>query len=197
MTSILPPGLEGNLVEYVQGGVGDWLPFDQKRFYTNAFIIQDDKVLLGLKKRGFGINKYNGFGGKVEPGETLTEAAIRELKEEAGIDAPLEHTGSLLFMTKGAGWAFQIEIFSAHSYSGTPTESDEMRPEWFSFASPVSDADAIVPPIPYETMWDGDIHWLPLLIQGQKFVGRIDSVMQDDGTFAMTRHWFGTVVSNN
>ncbi|KAG2752263.1 hypothetical protein P692DRAFT_201838554 [Suillus brevipes Sb2] len=197
MTSILPPGLEGNLVEYVQGGVGDWLPFDQKRFYTNAFIIQDEKVLLGLKKRGFGINKYNGFGGKVELGETLTEAAIRELKEEAGIDAPLEHTGSLLFMTKGAGWAFQIEIFSAHSYSGTPTESDEMRPEWFSFASPVSDADAIVPPIPYETMWDGDIHWLPLLIQGQKFVGRIDSVMQDDGEFAMTRHWFGTVVSNN
>jgi hypothetical protein len=82
------------------------------------------------------------------------------------------------------------------SRTGGP-RSDEMRPEWFSFASPVSDADAIVPPIPYETMWDGDIHWLPLLIQGQKFVGRIDSVMQDDGEFAMTRHWFGTVVSNN
>jgi hypothetical protein len=48
MSSILPPGLEGNLVEYVQGGVGDWLPFDQKRFYTNAFIIQDDKVCTSI-----------------------------------------------------------------------------------------------------------------------------------------------------
>ncbi|KAG1804259.1 NUDIX hydrolase domain-like protein [Suillus subaureus] len=198
MTSILPPGLEGNLVEHVQGGVGDWLPFDQKRFYTNAFIIQDDKILLGFKKRGFGINKYNGFGGKVEPGETLTEAAMRELKEEAGIDAPLEHAGSLLFMAKGVEWAFQIEIFSARTYSGTPTESDEMRPEWFSIASPTaSDADAIVPPIPYKTMWDGDDRWLPLIVQGRKFVGRVDSVMQDDGEFVMARHWFGTVISDN
>lgn len=195
---MLPPGLEGNLVEYVQGGVGDWLPFDQKRFYTNAFIIQNDKILLGFKKRGFGINKYNGFGGKVEPGETFTEAAMRELKEEAGIDAPLEHAGSLLFMAKGIEWAFQIEIFSARTYSGTPTESDEMRPEWFSITpSAASDANAIVSPIPYESMWDGDDRWLPLIVQGQKFVGRVDSAMQDDGKFTMTRHWFGTVISDN
>ncbi|KAG1904039.1 NUDIX hydrolase domain-like protein [Suillus fuscotomentosus] len=198
MTSGLPPGLEGNLAEYVQGGVADWLPFDHKRFYTNAFIIQGDKILLGLKKRGFGINKYNGFGGKVEPGETLAEAAMRELKEEAGIDAPLEHAGSLLFVTNAVGWAFQIEIFSARSYSGTPTESDEMQPKWFSFESPAtSDADAILPPIPYEMMWDGDAHWLPLLVQGRKFVGRIDSVTQDDGEFAMTKHWFSTVISDD
>lgn len=44
MTSAPPPGLEGNLAEYVRGGEGDWLPVDQKRFYTNAFVIHDDKV---------------------------------------------------------------------------------------------------------------------------------------------------------
>ncbi|KAJ8596774.1 hypothetical protein M405DRAFT_725509 [Rhizopogon salebrosus TDB-379] len=204
MTSALPPGLEGNLVEYVRGGEGDWLPFDEKRFYTNAFVIQDDKILLGLKKRGFGVNKYNGFGGKVEPGETPAEAAMRELKEEACIIAPLEHAGSLLFMTKDAAWAFQIEIFSARSYSGIPTEqvlfcrTDEMRPEWFSFTSTVhgvSDTNAHVLPIPYEKMWDDDVYWLPLLVQGQKFVGRADFLMEGD-KFRMTRYWFGTIASH-
>ena len=30
--------------------------------------------------------KWNGFGGKVEAGEDILEAAIREVKEECGID---------------------------------------------------------------------------------------------------------------
>lgn len=38
-------------------------------------------VLLGWKKRGFGAFRYNGFGGKVEPGETVAAAAARELLE--------------------------------------------------------------------------------------------------------------------
>lgn len=36
-----------------------------------------DKVLLGFKKRGFGVNKWNGFGGKVNPNESICEAAVR------------------------------------------------------------------------------------------------------------------------
>lgn len=38
------------------------------------------QLLLGYKKRGFGKDMYNGFGGKVEPGESVSEAAHRELK---------------------------------------------------------------------------------------------------------------------
>ena len=44
-------------------------------------------VLLGQRKRGH-VNmrgKWNGFGGKVESGEDILEAAIREVKEECGI----------------------------------------------------------------------------------------------------------------
>jgi 8-oxo-dGTP diphosphatase/2-hydroxy-dATP diphosphatase len=141
MTSILPPGLEGNLVEYVQGGVGDWLPFDQKRFYTNAFIIQDDKVCTSITPSNYPrsntplnasgpsrfeetwiwhqqvsklpdirhndrvildpaiTNRYNGFGGKVEPGETLTEAAIRELKV-----IQLHYKCQILTIDSGRSW---------------------------------------------------------------------------------------------
>ena len=45
------------------------------------------EVLLGMKKRGFGLGKWNGFGGKVEPGETVPAAALRELEEEACVTA--------------------------------------------------------------------------------------------------------------
>jgi 8-oxo-dGTP pyrophosphatase MutT (NUDIX family) len=42
-----------------------------------------------MKKRGFGNGKYNGFGGKVENGETIQQAAIRETIEESGL-TPLD-----------------------------------------------------------------------------------------------------------
>lgn len=41
----IPPGLDGNLVEFVKGGDEfEWQPFSETRFYTNAFVISDDKV---------------------------------------------------------------------------------------------------------------------------------------------------------
>ena len=52
---------------------------------TLCFVRKDDKILLGMKKRGFGKGKYNGFGGKKEDNETIHDAAIRELREESGI----------------------------------------------------------------------------------------------------------------
>jgi len=34
---------------------------------------QDGRILLGRKKRGMGFGKWNGFGGKIEAGETMRE----------------------------------------------------------------------------------------------------------------------------
>lgn len=48
-----------------------------KKLYTLAFIRRGNQVLLGLKKRGFGEGKWNGFGGKLNPNETLADAAQR------------------------------------------------------------------------------------------------------------------------
>jgi 8-oxo-dGTP diphosphatase/2-hydroxy-dATP diphosphatase len=61
-------------------------------------IYQPPKVLLGKKKRGFGTGRWNGFGGKVEEGETIEESAKRETREEAGIDvSDLEKVGIIEF----------------------------------------------------------------------------------------------------
>mmetsp|Transcript_8652 Transcript_8652/g.23271 ORF Transcript_8652/g.23271 Transcript_8652/m.23271 type:complete len:165 (-) Transcript_8652:2536-3030(-) len=117
--------------------------------------------LLGMKKRGFGEGKYNGFGGKVEKGETIRAAAVRELKEEAGIEAK--------DMTKKGFIHFTFEdtpdlIIDVHVYSGEivgePVESDEMRPQYFHEKE-----------FPFEKMWEDDRYWLPLFFQGKSFEG--------------------------
>ena len=56
------------------------------------FILRDRQVLLGLKKRGFGKGKWNGFGGKVEVEETMLESVLRELEEESGLTAEIDGT---------------------------------------------------------------------------------------------------------
>lgn len=42
----------------------------------------DGKLLLGRKLRGFGEGFWNGFGGKVGHGESIVEAAVREVRWE-------------------------------------------------------------------------------------------------------------------
>lgn len=38
-----------------------------------------------MKKRGFGVGKWNGYGGKLDEGESIERCAIRELEEECSI----------------------------------------------------------------------------------------------------------------
>ena len=90
-------------------------------------IVRDGRVLLGLKKRGFGEGFLNGFGGKVEPGETVDEAALRELREEAGISA-LDATrrGVLTFVYDDQPRPMRVHVYHASAFEGTPTETDEI-----------------------------------------------------------------------
>lgn len=47
------------------------------KLYTLALIRSNSNILLGMKKRGFGVGRWNGFGGKVHSNETVLEAAKR------------------------------------------------------------------------------------------------------------------------
>ncbi len=121
------------------------------------------RVILGYKKIGFGQGKYTGFGGKVEPGETVAEAALRELTEETGVIVPnpeyLEFRAILEFrFPHKPAWEQRVAVFVSHIWEGTPTESNEMIPQWFS-----------VEDIPYAQMWDDAHYWLPLVLFGEKF----------------------------
>ncbi|PWB38245.1 MAG: DNA mismatch repair protein MutT [Parcubacteria group bacterium] len=131
-----------------------------RQLLTLIYIIKDGKLLLGLKKRGFGMGRYNGFGGKLEPGETIEESAQREIFEEAGINVlDLCKAGILDFdIPASKPPEIQVHVFKGSRFSGQVTESEEMRPEWF-------DLDKI----PYKKMWADDPYWFPLMMAGKKF----------------------------
>jgi len=57
--------------------------------YVLLFDENNEKVLM-VKNRGENSSYYTLPGGAVEDGETLEEAAIREVKEETGVDVTLD-----------------------------------------------------------------------------------------------------------
>lgn len=132
-----------------------------KKVLTLVIIRQGDKVLLGMKKRGFGQGKWNGFGGKVNEGESIENAARRELLEEAGIRAAdLAKMGVLEFSWQGKEGVHQVHIFKCTKFEGQPQETEEMRPQWF-----------LASDIPFAQMWADDVHWMPLFLENKNFTG--------------------------
>ena len=119
------------------------------------------EILLGYKKAGFAQGKVNGFGGKVEAGETIEHATVRELEEEAGVqvvEQDLDRVAHLTFTFPAQpDWDQIVHVFLARQWQGEPVESSEMRPAWYR----VSD-------IPFADMWQDDTHWLPRVLAGQR-----------------------------
>jgi 8-oxo-dGTP pyrophosphatase MutT (NUDIX family) len=140
---------------------------------TLCLVVRKDKILLGMKKQGFGKGKYNGFGGKVKRTERIEQAAVRELAEETGIQAQkIRKVCELAFgfphVPKIRRWDQIVHVFLVEEWKGKPKESREMRPEWFAFED-----------IPYGRMWQDDRHWLPLVLNCKKVKGRF--VFREDG----------------
>jgi len=133
-----------------------------KKILTLCIIHQHPKVLLGMKKRGFGAGRWNGFGGKVQNGETIEEATLREIKEEAGILATgIEKRGIIDFEFKGNPEILEVHIFKGSKIKGELVESEEMKPQWFH-----------IDKIPFASMWPDDKYWFPLFLQDKKFRGK-------------------------
>ncbi|HCI05585.1 TPA: DNA mismatch repair protein MutT [Patescibacteria group bacterium] len=133
-----------------------------RKVQTLCLIVQDGKILLGMKKRGFGQGRWNGFGGKVSDGEAVEVAAAREVLEEVSIVVNgLEEVGVVDFRFPNSEDIMEVHIFKPNSFSGEPQESEEMRPQWFGLDE-----------IPFAEMWSDDEYWFPLFLNGKKFKGR-------------------------
>jgi ADP-ribose pyrophosphatase YjhB (NUDIX family) len=147
-----------------------------KNITTLILIYDSEKVLLGMKKRGFGEGKWNGFGGKVKVGEGLRESARRELLEETSAKLKnkevIKNRGCIFFHFLGKPEQGQEVIFfsiASAELIGEPRETEEMIPKWFSINA-----------IPYDKMWVDDKYWLPALLVGKNLQGEF--FFNEDGS---------------
>ncbi len=129
-----------------------------------------------MKKRGLGVGWWNGFGGKTDNGESVEVAAVRETREEIGVE--------ILKFGKAAELYFYlvdnkktrdliVHVFLVSKWKGKSKESEEMRPKWFKKDS-----------LPFENMWDGDHLWIPRVLNGEKIMAK----MGFDKNNKLTKH---------
>ncbi|AAL64062.1 8-oxo-dGTP diphosphatase [Pyrobaculum aerophilum] len=134
---------------------------------TLLYLIQGERVLLILKKRGLGKGLFNGVGGKVKPGETPEQAVVREAEEEIGVKPiQLSWRGLLEFWNLENGQVESIHyvhVYVSEKYVGEPRESDEAAPLWFEKGN-----------IPYDRMWEDDRLWLPVVLDGKRVYGKFE-----------------------
>ncbi|HEY2574359.1 MAG TPA: 8-oxo-dGTP diphosphatase, partial [Verrucomicrobiaceae bacterium] len=129
---------------------------------TLMFVCDRDEVLLIRKKRGFGVGKINGPGGKLDPGETEHECAVRETFEELGVMAHDAVKRGELWFQFVDGLRMHVAVFLSRRHEGTATETEEAAPLW----TPI---DAI----PFEKMWADDQYWLHRMLTGaEDFAGK-------------------------
>ncbi|MBT3296008.1 MAG: 8-oxo-dGTP diphosphatase [Verrucomicrobia bacterium] len=138
----------------------DWEEWSPTEDATLLFVITDDSILLIHKLRGLGKGKINGPGGRLEPGETPHECALRETQEEVGVTPTgVTYAGRLHFQFVD-GYGLRGDVFRANGYEGELIETSEAIPEWFPIAG-----------IPYDRMWADDPLWFPHLLDRRPFTG--------------------------
>jgi len=124
------------------------------------------KILLAMKKRGFGKGRWNGVGGKIdlEKGDKgVLCSAIRETEEEIGVKIKNpERVAVMDFhfpeVPKEKDFDQQVHVFLVKDWKGEPIETEEMAfPKWFN-----------IDKIPFDQMWDDDKHWLPHVLEEKK-----------------------------
>jgi|GEM_PF-5393852 len=98
-----------------------------------CFVVNGDKLLMMEHRGGFAKGFWSVLGGRMEPGETPAQAAVRELQEESGLTATeLRQAGYV--------WLYQVNaitgmnLFVVTGFTGEIAGSDEGTPVWVPLA---------------------------------------------------------------
>jgi 8-oxo-dGTP diphosphatase len=112
--------------------VADERTYPQRPYLAvSAAIIRDGKVLVVRRARRPALNLYTLPGGAVETGETLTDAVVREVREETSLTIePVALAGHREVITRDAQGRierhFVILCFAAHWLAGELVLNDEL-----------------------------------------------------------------------
>ncbi len=116
------------------------------------------------KKNDLHEGKWNGLGGKFEPGETPEECVVREVKEESGllIKNP-SLRGLVTFPMFDGKKDWYVFLFTAYKFEGKLVDSCEGELEW----------------IPNDklldlNLWEGDRIFIPWLFQNKFFSAKFE-----------------------
>lgn len=132
---------------------------------TLCYLKMDGKTLMihRIKKENdMHQGKWNGLGGKLDPGESPEECVIREVREESGLTINNPRMKGFLTFPKFANdedwYAF---IFVASEFKGQLIESEEGILKWIE-DDHLLDLD----------LWEGDLIFLPWLEHPGFFSGK-------------------------
>jgi 8-oxo-dGTP diphosphatase len=106
--------------------------------------------------------KWNGLGGKLNPGETPEECAVREIYEESGLSVRNPQLkGFLTFPAFAKDEDWYVFVFMAEDFEGELIDSPEGNLKW------VDNSDLL-----RLNLWEGDAIFLPWLERGGIFSGK-------------------------
>ena len=129
---------------------------------TLCYIRDDNKTLMLHRiKKDHDIHKgkWNGLGGKFMPGETPEECAVREIREESGLNAErLILKGIITFPLFDGLEDWYVYVFIVNKFSGILSDSPEGVLKWI-------DNDKLLK-LP---LWEGDKIFIPWLNQKDFF----------------------------
>ena len=134
---------------------------------TLCYVIKDNKTLMiyrNKKANDYHEGKWNGLGGKFEAGESPEDCAIREMKEETGLDVknPIMK-GFITFPNFDGVDDWYVFVFVFKEFEGELIDSPEGHLEWI-------DNDKLTE----LNLWEGDKIFLPWLFQEKFFSAKFN-----------------------
>jgi ADP-ribose pyrophosphatase YjhB (NUDIX family) len=112
-------------------------------------IVQDGNVLLGKRSGGFGVGKWGLPQGYIETDEDYLSAAVREVKEETGLDVEIRSIINVVSNLISARHHTLAVVLLANAVGGQPMPGDDLSElRWVPLSGPLPemafDADRMI-----------------------------------------------------